>query len=73
VFKASNIKPLKITSKFGKEENAPWREWFSKAVEKGVHVQLPEDILKQALQRYPMTMHNGIFLVVLTISYLTYL
>lgn len=48
VFKSAHMKPMKKMSTNGKEENAPWREWFAAAVDKGVENQLPPDILKKA-------------------------
>ena len=53
------MKPLKKISVNGKEENAPWREWFDEAVVRGAHTQLPEDILAKALARYPVQPHTG--------------
>lgn len=60
VFKKNHMKPLKKMSTNGKEENAPWREWFDEAMKRGAHTQLPEDILAKALARYPIQPHTGI-------------
>lgn len=60
VYKRNHMKPLKKMSMNGKEENAPWRDWFDAAMARGVHTQLPEDILTKAMARYPINPHTGI-------------
>lgn len=70
VFKTAHMKPLKKMSTNGKEENAPWREWFAAASDRGVETQLPPDILKKARERYPLPPQNGmIFIILFNLSF----
>jgi hypothetical protein len=53
VFKRHHMKPLKMPPGDGlKERNAPWKQWFDEAYKRGVHTELPPDILNKAIARF---------------------